>query len=482
MTQQIQNVKAARPEHNPLIEAHKLIKSYGLPGGNRLNVLEDIDFTLYEGEIVALLGKSGSGKSTMLRILAGLIPATEGQVLFQNRPLAGPNPGVAMVFQSFALMPWLTVQQNVEMGLEAQKVPRKERERRAIEAIDLIGLDGFERAYPKELSGGMRQRVGLARALVVNPAALFMDEPFSALDVLTAENLRNEIVELWIGGRFPAKSVLLVTHNIEEAVYLADRIVVLGSNPGIIRAEVQNTLPHWRERKSEEFTSLVDQIYQIMTHPEANVDELLVNYRRNQQHHQAQGVEATTGDEVAEDLARTILGQNSEQAQHFRLPQAKMGSIAGLIEFIDEQGGKADIYRLAGELQFEVDDLLPITDVLDLLDLAEVKSGDISLSNTGVAFANGDIQERKQIFRQQLLERIPLVENIYKALTLKANHQVSADFFNDILEKRFTSQEAERQLETVIDWGRYAELFEYDADDKVLYLPEPESAVKLPVL
>jgi NitT/TauT family transport system ATP-binding protein len=474
MTQQIVSNLPARHEHNPLIEAHRLIKSYGLPGGNRLNVLEKIDFTLYEGEVVALLGKSGSGKSTMLRILAGLIPPTEGHLLFKNRPLAGPNPGVAMVFQSFALMPWLTVQQNVEMGLEAQRVPRKERERRAIEAIDLIGLDGFERAYPKELSGGMRQRVGLARALVVNPDALFMDEPFSALDVLTAENLRNEIVELWIGGRFPAKSILLVTHNIEEAVYLADRIIVLGSNPGIIRAEVQNTLPHWRERKSIEFTSLVDQIYQIMTHPEANVDELLVNYRRNQQQHPA--VEADAGEEEVEQLAQTILGQNTEEAQHFRLPQAKVGSIAGLIEFIDEQGGKADIYRLAGELQFEVDDLLPITDVLDLLDLAEVKSGDISLSDKGLAFANGDIQERKQIFRRQLLERIPLMENIYKALSVKANHRISADFFIDVLEKRFTSQEADRQLETVIDWGRYAELFEYDADDKVLYLPEPEEA------
>jgi NitT/TauT family transport system ATP-binding protein len=480
MTNLMLNQPTTRPDLSPLIEVRQLVKGYRLPGGNSINVLEKIDFTLYEGEIVALLGKSGSGKSTMLRILAGLISPTQGQLFYRGQPAGGPLPGVAMVFQSFALMPWLTVQQNVELGLEAQGVPRKERARRAIAAIDLIGLDGFESAYPKELSGGMRQRVGLARALVVQPDALFMDEPFSALDVLTAENLRNEIIELWIKGQFSAKAILIVTHNIEEAVYLADRIVVLGSNPGTLRAVIKNDLPHWRDRKSAEFTGMVDQIYQIMTHPEANVAELLLSYRRHRQTAEVAfaGIAAESGDDdgEAERVAQLSLGSNSEEAQNFRLPPARVDGLIGLVEYLDEQGGKDDIYRLADELHFEVDDLLPITDALAFLDLAEVNNGDISLTARGQAFARGDLEDHKGIFRQQMLVRVPLADNIYQSLSGRPNHRIEVDFFREVLERRFTPPEATRQLEQLIDWGRYAELFEYDADAGVLFLPLANNA------
>jgi NitT/TauT family transport system ATP-binding protein len=474
MTQLNDNITAAGKL--TIIDATKVVKSFDLPGGNQVKVLDEVSVQVCEGEILALLGRSGSGKSTLLRILAGLIPASSGEVLYRTKPLTGPNPGVAMVFQSFALLPWMTVQQNVEMGLEAQKVPRKEREKRALEAIDLIGLDGFAGAYPKEMSGGMRQRVGFARALVVRPDVLFMDEPFSALDVLTAENLRNEIGDLWEAGTFPAKAVLIVTHNIEESVLLSDRIIVLGSNPGIIRAELQNPLPRPRVRKSPEFTALVDQIYQVMTNPEADVEQLLASYRQKVVTHASTPSFAEETEEATrvERMAEAFLSQTTEQAQGLRLPQALVGGMAGLLELIEERGGQADIYLLAQELKFEVDDLLPITDSLDLLDLAEVKSGDISLTEVGRAFIDGDIQDRKRLFKAGLMERVPLIDSIYRTLLIKANHTLPADFFIDILDQRYSHAEAQRQLETAIDWGRYAELFEYDANDKTLYIPQEE--------
>lgn len=248
-----------------LLEATGVTKSYA--GADReLPVLAGIDLQVRAGEIVALLGKSGSGKSTLLRCLAGLIPASSGTLAYRGTPLTSANPGTAMVFQTFALLPWLTVQQNVELGLEAQGVPADQRAEAALKAIDLIGLDGFESAYPKELSGGMRQRVGFARALVVEPDVLMMDEPFSALDVLTAENLRGELMELWESGQFPTRAVVLVTHNIEEAVLMADRIVILGSRPyGTIRETIEVGLDRPRDRDSAAFEDLIDRVYAVMT-------------------------------------------------------------------------------------------------------------------------------------------------------------------------------------------------------------------------
>ena len=296
---------------------------------NARPVLDDVQFTLHSGEIVACLGKSGSGKSTFLRILAGLIPATGGGVTYKGSPITGPVHGVGMVFQSFALFPWLTVLGNVELGLEAQKVPPAERRKRALAAIDLIGLDGFESAYPKELSGGMRQRVGFARALVINPEVLLLDEPFSALDVLTAENLRGDLIDLWSEQRIPTKSILVVSHNIEEAVEMADRIIIFSSNPGRIQVEIPLTLPRPREWGSPDFRRIVDEVYTHLTTSPGKVGKR---------------------------------GQKQEQiGLGYSLPDAPVQQLGGLVETLMEPrfGGRADLPELADYQSLESDELFP---------------------------------------------------------------------------------------------------------------------------
>jgi NitT/TauT family transport system ATP-binding protein len=434
-----------------LIVAEHVTKAFPLPEGHGVfTVLDDVSMSVNPKEVVALLGRSGSGKSTLLRILAGLIPQSSGQVLNQGEPLRGPNPDIAMVFQNFALLPWATVQENVELGLAARGVPREERRVRALKAIDMVGLDGFESAYPKELSGGMQQRVGFARAFVMQPRVLFMDEPFSALDVLTAENLRGEIGDLWQAGTFPAQSVLIVTHNIEEAVLLADRIVILGANPGSVRGEIRVTLPRPHDRNARGFKELVDYIYAIMTNPQMEV--------------LAAPGKATEG---------SPSGATVPIAPRLPpLPHALVGGISGLLELILEKGGQEDIPALAQRLGLDVDDLGPILDAAALLGFAEVAQADVTVNETGRAFAEADIQAGKQVFRHQALEHAPLVVMIYRTLQEKANHAMNADYFLDILDERYPEAEAQKQFETAVDWGRYAELFEFNAGEGKLYLPE----------
>ena len=362
-------------------------KSFPGAGGATLAVLQDVSLTLHEGEIVALLGRSGSGKSTLLRTIAGLIAPTSGTVRYRGRPLRGANPGVGMVFQSFALMPWLTVQANVELGLQAQGIAADERRDRALAAIDLIGLDGFETAYPKELSGGMRQRVGFARALVLLPDALLMDEPFSALDVLTAENLRSELMALWAGDDFPTKAICLVTHNIEEAVLLADRVMVLGANPGHVKAEVTVTLPRPRDRRAPGFEALVDQLYAVLTGRE---DRALEQIRPSEA--------------AASPLTHP-------------LPQASVGGLAGLVEIVYARDGQADLPDLAAELAFDVDHLLPFVDAAVMLGLLELNDTDLFLTDTGRTWYTSDIQTSKQIFARLAVANAPLVRTISRAWT-----------------------------------------------------------------
>jgi len=399
--------------------------------------LENINLELRSGEIVALLGPSGSGKSTLMRMIAGLIPPSEGQVIYHNRPLVGLNPGVAIVFQSFALYPWLTVLENVELGLKAKGEPPDGRRQKALRMIDIIGLDGFENAYPKELSGGMRQRVGFARALAVEPELLCMDEPFSALDVLTAENLRFELLDLWLERRIPTQAILIVTHGIEEAVILADRIIVLGRNPGRIRADFPVTLPHYRDRKHPSFQALVDQVYKIITNPDL--------------------------EEIGEPPPTTVSPQEPtpEPTKYQSLPPVRIGSVAGLVELLEDRP-KADLYRLGQELQLEVDDILPIVEASKLMNFVELAEGDISLTPVGKEFIAGGIDERKEIVRTQLLEHIRLVQQIYRLIQAKRNQRIPEELILDILESHFSPAEAERQLKTAIDWGRYAEIYSYD--------------------
>jgi NitT/TauT family transport system ATP-binding protein len=425
-----------------IIEVSHVTKTFTSPDGSPLPVLDDISLDLREGEIVALLGRSGSGKSTLLRCIAGLIAPTAGEISYRGQVLNGANPGVAMVFQSFALLPWLTVRANVELGLEALGVDPAERRRRAERAIDAIGLDGFESAYPKELSGGMRQRVGFARALVVEPDALLMDEPFSALDVLTAQNLRAELLRLWQEKDFPTKAMLIVTHNIEEAVILADRIFVLGANPGRIRTEIDVTFPQPRNRHDESFQSLVDQIYGLMTgrdtRPPAHI--------------------------------WTVAAPGEGSPTDTPLPEASVGGMAGLLEILVAHGGHDDLPKLAHELTFEVDDLLPLVDAAQVLGLAEVDDADLHITDEGRVFVAADILESKQIFAQKARERAPLVRAIYKALTTTQDGTLGEGFFLDLLRRGFSEDEARQQLKIAVDWGRYGELFDFDANTGQLTL------------
>ncbi|MCH9689383.1 MAG: AAA-associated domain-containing protein [Gammaproteobacteria bacterium] len=424
-----------------IISLDHVHKAYRKSAGQELLVLEDISFALKKGEIVALLGKSGSGKSTLLRIMAGLISPTEGRVRYRQDWIRGPVSGVAMVFQSFALMPWLTVLENVELGLEAAGVKREIRRKRAIEAIDIIGLDGFESAYPRELSGGMCQRVGFARALVVNPDVLLMDEPFSALDVLTAENLKSDLLALWRGNKTNTNAMLLVTHNIEEAVTLADRIIILGSDPGFIRADLQlNTLPS-RDLEHSECRAFVDRIYMIMT---TGIDDKVKPAARERQIGLA-----------------------------YRLPQVEPSELSGLIETMKAFEAKVDLPELADEITMHVDDLFPILETLEVLGFAQIAAGDIHLTPLGKQFSEADLQERKHLFAEQLLKTIPLARHIRYVLDNKPNHRVSEERFLTELEDYFSDKEADRVLRTMIDWARYAELFAYDFNSGMLSLENP---------
>jgi NitT/TauT family transport system ATP-binding protein len=424
-----------------LLLAEKIAKSFPLPAGGEQTVLEEVTLKVAPGEVVALLGRSGSGKSTLLRILAGLIQPSRGRVLVNGAPLAGPNAQVAMVFQSFALLPWLTVQENAELGLFARGVSKEVCEKEATVALSMVGLEGFEGAYPKELSGGMRQRVGFARAFVMKPDVLMMDEPFSALDVLTAENLRGEISDMWERSAFPAKSILIVTHNIEEAVLLADRIVVLGANPGCVRGEVQVDIPRPRDKKAARFVSLVDYIYTVMTNPQAPV---------------------------------AALPQQKQSNRFPMLPHARVGGISGLLEIVNDRGGREDLPKLAETLRLEVDDLLPAVDASALLRFADVVQGDVTITNAGREFATADVHRSHEIFKEQLVANIPFVTTVIEALSQKKNGRIGKDFLLDILDEHFSATEAERQFETLVDWGRYAQLFEYDANEERLYAVEEE--------
>ncbi len=429
-----------------IIEVKNVSKSFNKAEHQDLLVLDNINFRMQEGEIVALLGKSGSGKSTLLRIIAGLIKPSRGEVSYRERMVSGPVRGVAMVFQNFALMPWLTVLQNVELGLEAQGVSRQERRERALKAIDTIGLDGFESAFPKELSGGMRQRVGFARALVVNPDILLMDEPFSALDVLTADNLRSDLLDLWQSKKTNTNGILFVTHNIEEAASLADRIIIFGSDPGYIRAELKVTIPHPRNEQSIEFRQLVDQIYTLMTtrpHEDAWGSGRAITYKR--------------------------IGLG------YRLPPVDVAEFTGLLETLDtpEHKGRMDLPELADYLTLNIDDLFPITEVLEILGFANVSQGDIELTGAGRLFADADILERKKIFAEHLIKHVPLAERIRRVLDERPGHRANKERFLNELEDYLSEDEAQRVLTTVIDWARYAELFAFDTNTGILSLENP---------
>jgi NitT/TauT family transport system ATP-binding protein len=434
-----------------IIRAEQVEKYYSQPSENRIQVISPTDLSIPAGEIIALLGPSGSGKSTLLRMLTGLSTPSAGEVFWHEKPIATADVNVSIVFQSFALFPWLTVLENVEAPLKARGMEATERRKRSRKILDTVGLDGFQSAYPKELSGGMRQRVGFARALVVEPEVLFMDEPFSALDVLTAENLRSELLELWQNKTIPTKAIFIVTHNIEEAVLLADRIIVLGRNPGHVRTDFKVSLSHPRDRKASAFTQLVDYIYKVLTLPES----------------QPPALPETLGGKSP---------RNQRQMHYQMLPHARPGGIAGLLELVLDHDGKDDIYRLADDLAFEIDDLLPIVDAAQLLGFLTVTEGDAAITRSGTEYANSEILRQKELFRTAALENVLLIRQIVRAIEAKSDRTVSEEFFHDMLDEQFSEEETIMQLETAINWGRYSELFDFDASRRRFILPEKKES------
>jgi len=432
----------------PIIEGRAIEKSYPQPDGTRIQVVGLTDFSIEPGKIIALLGASGCGKSTLLRILSGLTQPSSGALFWHGKVMDSQTPNVAIVFQSFALFPWLTVLENVEAPLEARGLAAVERRKRALRTLDTVGLDGFETAYPKELSGGMKQRVGFARALVVEPEVLFMDEPFSALDVLTAENLRGELLELWLNKKMTTSAIFIVTHNIEEAVMLADRIVVLGRNPARIRSDMNVRLTHPRDRKSARFVELVDYIYKVMTEPDVE--------------HALPDPESTG--EIVIPAGGLKSGAPVRASKYQILPHARVGGIAGLLELLHDRGGREDLFRLSEELVMDVEDLLPILEACQLLGFAWLKEGDVQLSRQGVQFADADIQRRKMLFREAALEHVTILKQIDSILKRKSDRSINDEFFHDILDEHFAQEEVQRQFDTAVNWGRYAEIFDYDRE------------------
>src|SRR3954451_11121172 len=423
-----------------IIRAEKIEKYYAQPSQNRIQVFSATDLSIVPGEIVALLGPSGSGKSTMLRMLSGLSKPSAGQVYWHEKPIGETEINVSIVFQSFALFPWLTVLENVEAPLQARGVPPEERRHRSLRMLDTVGLDGFESAYPKELSGGMRQRVGFARALVVNPDILLLDEPFSQLDVLTAETLRNDLLELWMRDRIPTKGILMVSHNIEEAVEMADRILIFSSDPGRISAELPVALGRPRAPESAPFRQIMDQVYTLLT---------------------------------------TVPGQNGRRGAKpepigfgYRLPDAPVQQLSGLIDTLKEPpySGRADLPQLADSENLVMDDLFPLIELLQLLGWALVSAGDIELTPSGRAYAAADMLTRKQMFADALMKHVPLAAHIRRVLDERPGHRAPAARFLRELEDHLSEEEAERVLDTVINWGRHAEIFAFDYDDEVLSL------------
>lgn len=425
-----------------LLELQHIRQSYGT-GSRQFAAVENVNLTLSDGEFVALLGPSGCGKSTLLRIITGLQRPTSGLVLYRGRPLRGVNPNATIVFQTFALFPWLTVLENVEVALKARGVPAPIRTTRAVDLLDRVGLDGFETAYPRELSGGMRQKVGFARAMAVEPELLCLDEPFSALDVLSAEALRGELLELWAGGIIPTRAILMVTHNIEEAVFMADRIVIMEKDPGRVIAEIPVLLPHPRQRKSPEFLKMVDEVYGILagqTEPE-----------------------------------HVELGSAPGEPGRTRaLPHVTVNQLAGLLERLAEaQGDRADLYRLSEDLKVDSDYLLRLAETAELLGFATIAKGDIMLTPLGETFAEAGILARKEIFRARI-RRLPLFKWLLSMLQAASGQRLQREVVRTALELEFPPDEAARQLETAINWGRYAELLAYDDSDERLYLePTP---------
>lgn len=425
----------------PILSMRGVSKSFCVRSHNNL-VLHNVDLTLCRNEIVAIVGPSGSGKSTLLKLLSGLLLPSSGQVIYQNQRIQRPCEDMSMVFQGNTLLPWMTVLGNVELSLEARGVPRKERRERALQAIDMVGLDGFESAYPRELSGGMIQRVSLVRSLVIDPVVLFLDEPFSALDVLTADNLRGDLIDIWQGKKTRLAVIVVVTHNIEEAVYLADRILIFGANPGCIKSEVLVSVPHPRETQADLMNDCMERVYQEIT---------------------AMNTAGT----------RRGLRARSVRLDH-KLPAVEVSALIGLLEQLSnpEYGQAVELSKLCEELRLALDAMIPMTEAAEILRFCHLHNGQIALTAVGRVFSEASIDEQKKLFAQQLLECVPLAHYIRQSLMEAPHHHMNVAPFITLLRNRWMPEDAQEILDTVIQWGRYAELFAYDVNRGMLSLDD----------
>jgi NitT/TauT family transport system ATP-binding protein len=429
----------------PLMEIRHLFQSFPSANGPSVEILHDINLEIREHEVVAILGPSGCGKSTLLRAIIGLEPPASGQILYRGRPQAGLNPSTALVFQNFALFPWLTARQNVEVGLSNLPMAADEREKRVRRVLDTVGLSGSEEAYPKELSGGMKQRVGLARALAVEPEILCMDEPFSALDVLTSETLRNEVIDIYTHKDSPVNSILMVTHSISEGVFMATRLVVMGAHPGMIRAVIDNTLPFPRDEHHPDFIALNQKLHALIT------QTLL----------------------PAPSAPITVSGGAKLPIQS--IPAASLSSAIGLLEVLENEGS-LELFELAGRVNIELSQLLLVLKAAELLGWITTPGGKVEMTPEGRLFLSGDINARKQRLNA-ILRGLFLFDLIVQALKRSPNGEVDESVVLSELALTFPHERPQRILKTVVAWARYAELFDYASSRRVFHgLRQPAAA------
>jgi NitT/TauT family transport system ATP-binding protein len=426
----------------PLCELKDVSQNFPQPSGAPLVVLKDINLQVQPKEVVALLGPSGCGKSTILRILAGLIRPTHGEALYHGEPLQGLNPGVAIVFQSFALYPWMTVVQNVEAVLRAAGLPDAEVRERALGAIRTVGLAGFEDAYPRELSGGMKQRVGMARAFSLNPEMLFMDEPFSQVDALTAESLRAEVLDIWAAKDKHPSSILMVSHDIKEVAYMADRIVVLGAHPGVVRTIVHNTLPRPRDYRSPELLHLVDRLHDIIT-----------------------------GAELPDVAPTPTVG---ETLLIEPLPDAGGGEVVGLLEYLDARGGREDVFKIATDTDREFGAVINVVKAAELLDLVDTPKRQVVLAQDGMHLVRAQPADRKVIWREQLL-KLGLFRRMKSELARQPDQRLPKEVVVETIAMAMPAENYEAMFERFVRWARFGDLFDYDEQTEVLSLPPVEA-------
>ena len=425
-----------------LCEARNISQDFTLPNGQQLRVLEHVSVTVGAGEVVALLGPSGSGKSTILRMLAGLITPTHGEVLYHGRPLHGLNPGVAIVFQSFALYPWMTVTENVRVVLEVLRLPPQEIAERTERGITRVGLGGFERAYPRELSGGMKQRVGMARALAVEPEILFMDEPFSQVDALTAETLRAEVLDIWSAKERSLSSILMVSHDIKEVVFMADRIIVLGgAHPAQVRKVVQNDLPRPRDYRAPECLELVDRLHDIIT-----------------------------GSELPDVPASPV---PREPGFLEPIPPVTAVEIIGLLELLETRGGKEDVFRIAAAANKEFGHIIAVVKAAEMLNFVDTPKSTVILEPLGKRFVQASAEDRKAIWRDQLLT-LSLFKEIHDVLRRQRKHRVDRDFVLETIVIRLPQENYERVFQTLVGWATFGDLFVYDEAKDIVALAGAE--------